>query len=253
MILFDRKRLQLHRQRASCNICEYDYLIKYAADILFEQIKELNLTNNFLVLDLGARNGYLSEKLTTLTNLKIICSDLSEKFLAQNNAINKLACDEEYLPFKSECFDLIVSNLNIHWINDLPGLLLQIKSLLKPGGTFIASLYGGVTLNKLRYLFYKIEDQHNTGHRAHISPMITAIDMASLMQRANFKDPIVESDIVNVEFTSIKRLIEDLKGMGESNCLIANKFPLNTSIIKALQEHGEFEEQFEVITVLGKK
>ncbi len=34
--------------------------------------------------------------------------------------------NEEFLPFKDNTFDLVVSNLSLHWANDLPGTLTGI-------------------------------------------------------------------------------------------------------------------------------
>ena len=37
--------------------------------------------------------------------------------------------------------DLIVNLLGLHWANDLPGALSQIRRALRPDGLFVASLY----------------------------------------------------------------------------------------------------------------
>ena len=58
--------------------------------------------------------------------------------------------DEERLPFSGERFDLVVSLLALHGVNDLPGALVQIRRALKADGLFIGALLGGATLTELR-------------------------------------------------------------------------------------------------------
>ena len=58
--------------------------------------------------------------------------------------------EEGALPFAPASVDLIVSNLDMHWINDLPGFLKRCKQALKPDGVFLASMLGGATLQELR-------------------------------------------------------------------------------------------------------
>ena len=64
----------------------------------------------------------------------------------------RLLADEEYLPFKENCFDLVVSSLSLHWVNNLQSCLSQIKYCLKEDGVFIGSVFGGDTLKELRFI-----------------------------------------------------------------------------------------------------
>src|SRR3546814_2953878 len=54
-----------------------------------------------------------------------------------------IVADEELLPFAERRFDLVVSNLILHWANDLPGALAQIQRVLRPDGLFLAAMLGG--------------------------------------------------------------------------------------------------------------
>jgi NADH dehydrogenase [ubiquinone] 1 alpha subcomplex assembly factor 5 len=54
--------------------------------------------------------------------------------------------DEELLPFKEESLDLVISSLGLHWVNDLPGAMIQARRALKPDGLFLAAMFGGETL-----------------------------------------------------------------------------------------------------------
>lgn len=68
--------------------------------------------------------------------------------------VERRVVDEENLPFKENSLDAVISSLSMHWINDLPGAMIQIQRSLKPDGVFIAGLFGGDTLYELRYSFW---------------------------------------------------------------------------------------------------
>ena len=53
-------------------------------------------------------------------------------------ALHDIAADEEALPFADGSLDLAVSALALHFVNDLPGTLIQIRRALKPDGLFLA-------------------------------------------------------------------------------------------------------------------
>jgi NADH dehydrogenase [ubiquinone] 1 alpha subcomplex assembly factor 5 len=64
--------------------------------------------------------------------------------------VERRVVDEENLPFPENSLECVVSSLSMHWINDLPGAMIQIQRSLKPDGVFIAGLFGGDTLFELR-------------------------------------------------------------------------------------------------------
>lgn len=127
--------------------------------------------------------------------------------------------DIESLPFKNDTFDAVVSNLALHWANDLPGALIQARHALKPDGVFIGALFGGDTLYELRTALQLAETERDGGVSAHISPMVQHSEMGSLLTRAGFSLTTVDTDEVTVNYPSMFELMEDLKAMGESNAL----------------------------------
>ena len=100
-------------------------------------------------LELGAHHGDLARALKKNGLPFVVSADLSEKMVEKCDP-PRLVIDEEFLPFRDGTFDLVISNLSFHWVNDLPGLLAETKRILKPGGLFLASLIGGNSLFELR-------------------------------------------------------------------------------------------------------
>jgi SAM-dependent methyltransferase len=131
-----------------------------------------------------------------------------------------LVADEEWLPIRQGILDLVLSNLNLHWANDLPGALLQICHALKPDGLFLGTMFGGRTLQELRDCLMRAELAETGGVSPRVSPFAEVVDAAALMQRAGFALPVVDSEIITVTYGDIMKLLADLRGMGEANLVV---------------------------------
>ncbi len=127
--------------------------------------------------------------------------------------------DPEHLPFAEASFDLIVSPLALHTVNDLPGALIQIRRALKPDGLMLAALFGGATLNELRLSLIAAESELTGGAGPRVAPFTSLQDVAALLQRAGFALPAADRDIVIVRYGEPMRLLADLRAMGETSAL----------------------------------
>lgn len=135
------------------------------------------------------------------------------------NGIPTVAADEEALPFAPGTFDLIVSNLSLHWVNDLPGALVQIRSSLKPDGLFLACLLGGATLTALRAAWMDAELAIEDGASPRVSPFADVRDGGDLLARAGFALPVADLDTIEAAFTDPLALMAALRHMGEANAV----------------------------------
>jgi SAM-dependent methyltransferase len=127
--------------------------------------------------------------------------------------------DPEHLPFAPGSFDLIVSPLALHWINDLPGALIQLRLALKPDGLLLASLFGGDTLGELRLSLIEAESELTGGAGPRVSPFADLQDIAGLLQRAGYALPAADRDVVIVRYGEPMKLLADLRAMGETSAL----------------------------------
>ena len=128
--------------------------------------------------------------------------------------------DTEFLPLRPGSFDLILSNMALHWVNDLPGMLAQIRTALRPDGVFLGSALGGETLHELRAAFVEAETRISGGYSPRVSPVMDLRDAAGLLQRAGFSLPVADIDRVMVSYQNPMSLLEDLRGMGQSNAVV---------------------------------
>ena len=159
----------------------------------------------------------------------ILCTDVSEAMLYrdQYDDFNKeiditreVLKNPEYLPYEPESFDLAMSSLSLHWINDLPGVLTQINNVLKPDAPFVAAMSGGDTLYELRGSLQLAEQERLGGIGTHISPLADVRDVGNLLTRAGFKLLTVDVDDIVVDYPSIFALMSDLQAMGEANAAL---------------------------------
>jgi len=156
--------------------------------------------------------------------------------------------------------DLAVSLMSLHWANDLPGALSQIRRALKPDGLFLGTLLGAGTLKELRGVLTEAEMEHRDGAQARVSPFADGFDGAALLQRAGFALPVTDVDRVVVRYPDLFALIRDLRAMGETNVLAGVTRPLTRTIAaRAAQlyaeRHGEADGRipatFEIVHLAG--
>ncbi|GBR22139.1 methyltransferase [Komagataeibacter nataicola NRIC 0616] len=127
--------------------------------------------------------------------------------------------DGEWLPFAPHSFDLVVACLSLHWVNDLPGLLAQVRSVLAPDGLFLACMPVLPTLGGLRTALMEAEMARRGGVSPRISPFPGLRDCAALLQRAGFALPVADADVIELSYATPMGLLADLRHAGETNAL----------------------------------
>jgi SAM-dependent methyltransferase len=158
--------------------------------------------------------GLFSEEVRARPELSARIGEIVEADVASG-----LEIDPEHLPFAEESFDLVVSPLALHTVNDLPGALIQIRRALRPDGLMLAALFGGETLNELRLSLIEAESELTGGAGPRVAPFADLQDLAALLQRAGFALPAADRDMIIVRYAEPMRLLADLRAMGETAAL----------------------------------
>ncbi|XP_030107912.1 arginine-hydroxylase NDUFAF5, mitochondrial isoform X1 [Mus musculus] len=152
--------------------------------------------------------------------------------------------------------------LCLHWVNDLPRALEQIHYVLKPDGVFVGAMFGGDTLYELRCSLQLAETEREGGFSPHISPFTAVNDLGHLLGRAGFNTLTVDTDEIQVNYPGMFELMEDLKGMGESNCSWNRKALLHRDTMLAAaavyremyrNEDGSIPATFQIYHMIGWK
>jgi SAM-dependent methyltransferase len=209
-LLFDRSALRRNRARWAGRFSEHNVLFEESAAGLAERLSFI--TRDFAAaLEIGSRSSALARALMQ--------DHPARRIIRMGSAEARPDCigDEEMLPFAANSFDLIISNLGLHWANDLPGALIQIRRALKPDGFFLAALLGGDTLSELRASLYEAEMELRGGISPRVAPFMELRDGAALLQRAGFTLPVADRERLTFTYPDIFALMNELRFMGEAN------------------------------------
>ncbi|KAK1068002.1 hypothetical protein LTR12_000740 [Friedmanniomyces endolithicus] len=245
--VFSARTKYIHKERAAADIAQsrqVDYLRDEIASRLCDRVLDIN--RHFpRVLDFGANACNVARVLsrptpdlndeTKFTDPiakrigEIVCTDTSPSLLYRDEhepfnseiAITRdVLQNTEYLPYEPNSFDLVLSSQSLHWINDLPSVLTQINTCLKPDAPFLAAMSGGDTLYELRGCLQLAEQDRLGGIGTHVSPLADVRDVGNLLTRAGFKLLTVDVDDIIVSYPDIFALMTDLQAMGEANAAL---------------------------------
>jgi SAM-dependent methyltransferase len=157
--------------------------------------------------------------------------------------------------------DLVVSALGLHFVNDLPGVMAQVRRALKPDGLLLAAMLGGDTLTELRQSFAAAEAELEGGISPRVAPSADLRDVGALLQRAGFALPVTDVDRVVVRYDSAFGLMQDLRRMGATNVLVERRrAPLRRATLLRMTQiyserfadpDGRIRATFDVIWLSG--
>lgn len=221
---FDRSLLRQRRQRAAATLAQHDFLLREVGGGLLERLVDLHMQFP-VALNLGCHRGELSMLLPHFSGHgigRLLHCDIAPAMVTAASGLRFVA-DEEALPVAAQSLDLVLNILSLHGVNDLPGSLVQIRRALRPGGLFLASMFGGDTLHELRHCLTQAEITCDGGLSPRIAPFVDVRDAGALLQRAGFARPVADVDTLTVSYADPLRLMHDLRGMGESNVLYARR------------------------------
>jgi len=263
MQIFDRPSVRRNRDRAAAIFSNHDFMVSEVAERLADRLDDI--TRRFpTALDLGCHGGEIAAALQGRGGIEtLVQCDLSPKMAARaaSNGHPTVTADEEWLPFAPASFDLVLSCLSLHLVNDLPGTLLQIRRILKPGGLLLAALPGAGTLAELRQSLIEAELDAESGASPRVAPFADIKTLGALLPRAGFIDPVADAETISVRYGDPFRLLADLRGMGEANAHSGRRRSLSrrATLLGAVEtyrrtfggEDGRVPATLELVTLTG--
>lgn len=222
----------------------YDYLRDHVAKDICDRIEDFKSDiGKRLIFNLGSCSGLVTKNLNPEHVQALIQGDISHQSIRRSKKLNAmlplnfpiqyLLCDEEKLPLKSNSVDLVVSCLNLHWVNDLVSCFNQVHDILKSNSAFIGTMFGGDTLHELRSSLQLAELERLSGFSSHVAPKTTGQDVARLLQGNKFELITVDITEVKIRYPSMFELMFDLQGMGENNSSVGGSKHMHRDVLKA--------------------
>lgn len=258
--LFDRQHFRRNLDRAFArNVDGGDFLLTAVAQDMAERLLPLSKTfktavdlsyglpaTRQVLMESGKADHVISGHLFT---------DRDQKSQAD------FIFDDASLPLADQQIDLITSTLTLHWLDDLPGALLQMRRALKPDGLLLATLLGSGTLQELRDVLMQAELELTGGASPRVAPFVEIKDAGALLQRAGFALPVADADKLTVRYDNMFALIRDLRAMGATSTLLErSRKPVKRDVFLRAAElyaenhsdaDGRIRATFNVISLSG--
>jgi NADH dehydrogenase [ubiquinone] 1 alpha subcomplex assembly factor 5 len=210
---FERTLRRHARARAAGLRQGRDFLLRHASEGLHEREVTLPPLPDGPVLQLGALAPVPASMRPTLVADACRAALVGHRLAVQ--------CDEDRLPFRDRSFALVRSALVLHGVNDVPGALALTRRALMDDGWFLGVLLGGFALAAVRRAFIDADLAGGGGIAIRIGPSIDPAEAAGLLQRAGFRDPVVEVETVTARYRNLADVARDARAMGETGWLAA--------------------------------
>lgn len=255
--LFDPHVKSLHKARAALSpiASSFDTLRDALASDLIDRLNDISRTFP-QALDLFCGSGHVLRALHESSNKphirKLIHADVHSAVLARaakgyDGDIAKkewqIVVENERLEgIGDEELDLVMSIGGLHWVNDLPGLLRDVRRVIKPDGVFLGAMYGGESLQELRIALQVAEEEVKGRLAPRVSPMVRLRDVAGLISGAGFVLTTTDRDRYELRCKGMRDLMEKLKGMGETNGLVQREVHCGRNVFERAERI--YEERF---------
>ncbi len=224
----------------------YDAAAVLQREVCWRLLEKLDIVRlkPAMILDLGAGTGQAIDGLQKrFHKAHVVAMDISEKMLLQSakrgsffRKPSLLCADVSALPLADNSIDLVFSSLSLQWCNDLNLAMSEVLRILKPGGLFVFSTFGPDTLKELRISWQQIDN------RTHVNDFPDMHDVGDALLQLRYAEPVMESEIITVNYSRVDDLMLDLKNIGANVTSDDHRQGLTTR--NMLQQVRQTYEQF---------
>ncbi len=215
---FDRRRIARAFGQAAADYEQHAWLQREVRARLYERLEHFPLQPD-VVLDVGCGSGHGSAELKRrYPRAMLIGLDLAGSMCQQTRKqsrwrrpLHSIQADTMHLPLASRSVDLLISNLTLQWLDDLPAFFRGVRRVLKPGGLLLFSSFGPDTLQELRQAWASV------GEQARVSEFIDQHVIGDWLVAAGFRDPVTDCDRITATYPDVGGLLQDLKSIGAGN------------------------------------
>jgi len=129
-------------------------------------------------------------------------------FLARNPLL--LCADVERLPLAPQAIDFTWCNMALHWLSDPLPALREFARVLVPEGLLMFSTLGPDTLKELRA----------AAGASRVHAFLDMHDLGDMLVAAGFSAPVMDMEMIEIEYTKDKNLLVDLRSSGQTSARV---------------------------------
>ncbi len=232
---WDSARVRARFDRAAATYAEAAVVQREVGNRLLERFDVMRLAPQ-TILDVGCGPGTHTAALAArFADASVIAIDQSPAMVAlaapaergllaripglaslrKRSRAQGLVADMASLPLPREHGDVLWSNFALHWSNDLPGLFAEWNRVLKVGGVMMFTAPGPDTLLQLRSALTRAGEVAD----ARVQRFTDLHDLGDMLVHAGFADPVMDMEVITLEYASAAALWRDLKAQGATNSM----------------------------------
>lgn len=217
LIELDRRAVQRSFDRAARSYQQFAVLQHEVESRLLERLEYVREAPR-VILDAGCGTGSATGELCRhFPEARVISLDWSLAMLNEaqqqpgSGRQSTLCADMHHIPLAMRSVDLVFSNLAVQWSSKLENLVSEFRRVLKPGGLLMFSSFGPDTLLELRAAWAEADQN------PHVSRFMDMHDVGDTLVRSGFAEPVMDMDLLTLEYPSVVDLMRELKAIGAHN------------------------------------
>ena len=221
----DKRAVRRSFERAAATYDRHSVLQSEVGARLLAHLEPIRLEPH-RVLDLGCGTGaWLGPLEARFPKCEVVGIDVAHAMLARASGRTpawkrllpmrkpRLVCaDAERLPLATGSVQLVFSNLALQWC-DPERAFAEAARVLPAGGLFLFSTFGPDTLKELRSAFAQVDGY------GHVNRFVDMHDLGDMLVQASFADPVMEMEMITLEYATVDAIARDLKAIGAHNSL----------------------------------
>jgi malonyl-CoA O-methyltransferase len=116
--------------------------------------------------------------------------------------------DFAQLPFAANAFDLVWSNLALHWHPQPDRVYAEWRRVLRVDGLLMFSCFGPDTLKELRSAFAEVDQA------PHALPFVDMHDFGDMLVEVGFSTPVMDMETITLTYENTDKLLADVRALG---------------------------------------
>ncbi len=185
--MLDSDLVQKNFKKSLNTYNENAFVQKSMAQKLLSMLKKNNYKK---ILEVGSYTGILTSKIIQNVEFEeYLAIDIVDSFDYIKNLSKKILFKQTNIETFStlDKFDLIIANASLQWTNDFKNTILKLKSMLKPDGQILFSVFGKQNFYEIKEVFdvslnYYSEDE--------LKSMFCDFEVISEIEKIKFKNSL---------------------------------------------------------------